>query len=55
MTRGNSGGGGGGQNSSGNPTHKDHEKEKGTNGAAIRGSKKVDATPNRGPTRMTSP
>ncbi len=55
MTRGNSGGGGGGQNSSGNPTLKDHEKEKGTSGAAISGAKKVDATPKRGSTRKTSP
>jgi len=54
MTRSNSGGGKS-SNNTGNPTLEEHQAEKGVSGNAIRGEKKVDAKPNRGPTRMKSP
>jgi len=54
MTRTNSGGGKS-SNNTGNPTLEEHQEAKGVSGNAIRGEKKVDATPNRGPTRMKSP
>jgi hypothetical protein len=40
-------GGGKSSNNTGNPTLRDHEREKGTSGAAIHGDKKVDAHPSR--------
>ncbi|HEX8667185.1 MAG TPA: hypothetical protein VF727_02295 [Allosphingosinicella sp.] len=40
-------GGGKSSNNTGNPTLKDHERAKGTSGAAIHGNKKVDAEPSR--------
>jgi hypothetical protein len=40
-------GGGTGSNNTGNPTLKDHEREKGVSGNAIAGEKKVDAGPSR--------
>jgi hypothetical protein len=40
-------GGGKSSNNTGNPTLKDHEREKGVSGAAISGEKKVDAGPSR--------
>jgi len=44
-------GGGKSTNNNHNPTLRDHEREKGHSGAAIMGSKKVDATPSRKPQR----
>ncbi len=40
-------GGGKGSNNTGNPTLRDHEREKGVSGNAISGEKKVDAQPSR--------
>ena len=40
-------GGGKSSNNTGNPTLKDHEREKGVSGSAILGEKKVDAEPSR--------
>jgi hypothetical protein len=54
MTRTNSGGGKS-SNNTGNPTLEEHQEKKGVSGNAIRGEKKVNAKPNRGPTRMSSP
>ena len=44
-------GGGKSSNNAGNPTLKDHERAKGTSGAAIHGEKKVDAAPSRASAR----
>ena len=40
-------GGGKSSNNTGNPTLKEHEREKGVSGAAIHGEKTVDAEPDR--------
>ncbi len=54
MTRTNSGGGKS-SNNTGNPTLEEHQAKKGVSGSAIRGEKKVDAKPNRGPAPTSSP
>ena len=48
-------GGGKSSNNTGNPTLRDHERDKGVSGSAIRGEKKTGGEPSRKPAPGNSP